>query len=88
MTEEELKKIAEQIKANLSIEELDDLERQYNEMYQRLKAENEKSSSSAEDTKVYQYNVEWCNGSTNVFGTFSLGSSPGSTTNKKSQVNI
>ena len=53
MTEEELKKIAEQIKANLSIEELDDLERQYNEMYQRLKAENEKSSSSAEDTKVY-----------------------------------
>ena len=29
-------------------------------------------------------NVEWCNGSTNVFGTFSLGSSPGSTTNKKS----
>ena len=48
MTEEELKKIAEQIKANLSIEELDDLERQYNEMYQRLKAENELSSSKAE----------------------------------------
>lgn len=48
MTEEELKKIAEQIKANLSIEELDDLERQYNEMYQRLKLEHEMSGSNAE----------------------------------------
>jgi hypothetical protein len=46
MNEEELKKIAEQIKANLSIEELDDLERQYNEMYQRLKLEHETSGST------------------------------------------
>jgi hypothetical protein len=39
MTSEQLKEIAEQFKASLSIEELDELERQYNEMYQRLKAE-------------------------------------------------
>lgn len=46
--EEELKSIAEQIKANLPIEVLDELEREYNKMYQRLKAENELSSSKGE----------------------------------------
>jgi hypothetical protein len=46
MQEEELKNIAQQIKAGLPIELLDDLERQYNEMYQRLKLENEASSST------------------------------------------
>jgi hypothetical protein len=48
MNEEELKKIAEQIKANLSIEELDELEREYNEMYQKLKLEHEQSGSNDE----------------------------------------
>lgn len=43
--EDELKNIAEQIKAGLPIEVLDELEREYNEMYQRLKAENEASGS-------------------------------------------
>jgi hypothetical protein len=44
---EELKEIVEMIKATLGIEELDALERQYNEMYQKLKAENEQSGSNA-----------------------------------------
>lgn len=39
MTREDLEKIVEQIKAGMSLEELDQLEREYNEMYQRLKAE-------------------------------------------------
>jgi hypothetical protein len=43
MNSEQLKDIAEQIKASLSLEELDDLERQYNEMYQRLKMEHSAS---------------------------------------------
>jgi len=45
MNNEELKNIAEQIKAGLPIEVLDELEREYNEMYQRLKRENEASGS-------------------------------------------
>jgi len=48
MNEEELQNIAEQIKAGLPIEVLDELEREYNEMYQRLKLEHEASSSKAE----------------------------------------
>ena len=40
---EELKEIVEQIKATLGLEELDSLERQYNEMYQKLKAEHSAS---------------------------------------------
>jgi hypothetical protein len=43
MNSEQLKEIAEQFKASLSLEELDQLERQYNEMYQRLKAEQSSS---------------------------------------------
>lgn len=42
MNREQLEKIVEQIKAGLSIEELDELERKYNEMYQKLKEEEEK----------------------------------------------
>ena len=43
--EEELQNIANQIKAGLPIEVLDELEREYNAMYQRLKRENEGSGS-------------------------------------------
>ena len=43
MNEEQLKEIAEKFKASLSLEELDELERQYNEMYQRLKGEQSSS---------------------------------------------
>jgi hypothetical protein len=46
--EEELKNIVEKIKATLGIEELDALERQYNEMYQRLKAEQSGSTTKSE----------------------------------------
>lgn len=42
--EEQLKEIVEQIKSTLGIEQLDELERQYNEMYQRLKAEQSGSN--------------------------------------------
>ena len=49
MNNEELKNIAEQIKANLPIEVLDELEREYNAMYQRLKAENERSGSDEKE---------------------------------------
>ena len=45
MNEQELQNIANQIKAGLPIEVLDELEREYNEMYQRLKRENEASGS-------------------------------------------
>ena len=54
MTEEELKLIAEQIKAELPIELLDELERRYNDMYQRLKVENEQKENNGnqqQDTK-------------------------------------
>jgi len=46
--EEQIKSIVEQIKANLSIEELDDLERQYNEMLKRIK-ENEENKNKKEE---------------------------------------
>ena len=46
--EEQIQKIVEEIKKNMNLEELDELERQYNEMYKRLKAENELSSSKGE----------------------------------------
>jgi ribonuclease HIII len=39
--EKELQNIANQIKAGIPIEVLDQLEREYNEMYQRLKAKEE-----------------------------------------------
>lgn len=39
--EEELKNIVEQIKATLGIEELDELEREYNRMYKELKEKEE-----------------------------------------------
>ena len=40
-----IKKIVEEIKKNMILEELDALERQYNEMYQRLKAEQSGSTT-------------------------------------------
>jgi hypothetical protein len=43
MNSEQLKEIAEKFKASLSIEELDELERQYNQMYQKLKSEQSSS---------------------------------------------
>ena len=49
MNNDELKNIAEQIKAGLPIEVLDELEREYNEMYQRLKRENETSGSNEKE---------------------------------------
>jgi len=49
MNKEQLQKIVEQIKAGMGIEELDELERQYNEMYQRLKEENQSSGSIQKD---------------------------------------
>ena len=45
----DLEKIVEQIKSTMSLEELDELERKYNEMYQRLKEENETSGSNKKD---------------------------------------
>jgi len=48
MNEEELQNIANQIKAGIPIEVLDELERQYNEMYQRLKLEHEQSGSNGD----------------------------------------
>ena len=44
MTKEELEKIAEQFKQTLSLEELDELERQYNEMYKKLKEQHESTT--------------------------------------------
>ena len=49
MNEDELKNIAEQIKANLPIEVLAELEKQYTEMYLKLKAEYEKSESTTNE---------------------------------------
>lgn len=46
MNEEQLKKIAEEFKKTLSIEELDELERQYNEMYKKLKEQNESTTKA------------------------------------------
>lgn len=46
--ENELKNIVEQIKATLGLEELDELEREYNEMYKKLK---EKEAEKASTTK-------------------------------------
>jgi hypothetical protein len=43
MNSEQLKEIADKFKSSLSLEELDELERQYNEMYQRLKMEHSSS---------------------------------------------
>jgi hypothetical protein len=45
MNEEQLKKIAEEFKASLSLEELDELERQYNKLYKELKEQHEQSGS-------------------------------------------
>ena len=39
--ENELKEIVEQIKATLGIEQLDELEREYNKMYKEMKAREE-----------------------------------------------
>ena len=39
--EEELKNIVEQIKSTLGLEELDELEREYNRMYKELKEKEE-----------------------------------------------
>ena len=45
MNEEQLKQIAEEFKKTLSLEELDQLERLYNQMYQKAKREHEQSGS-------------------------------------------
>jgi hypothetical protein len=49
MNEDELKNIVEQIKAGLPIEVLAELEKQYTEMYLKLKAEYEKSESTTNE---------------------------------------
>ena len=48
--EEQIKNIVEQIKATLGLEELDELERKYNEMYKELK-EKEKAKLMEEGYK-------------------------------------
>ena len=45
MKEEEIKNIVEQIKSTLGIEELDELEREYNKLYKELKEKHEQSGS-------------------------------------------
>ena len=51
MNEEEIKNIVEQIKASMGLEELDELERQYNALYKEMKEkeEAEKASTTKED---------------------------------------
>ena len=44
--ENELKEIIEQIKSTLGIEQLDELERQYNKMYKELKEKEEAKKAS------------------------------------------
>jgi ribonuclease HIII len=44
--EASIQKIVEEIKKSMNLEELDDLERQYNEMYQRLKAQQSGSTTN------------------------------------------
>jgi hypothetical protein len=44
--EEQLKEIVEQIKSTLGIEQLDELERQYNQMYKELKEKEEQRNAS------------------------------------------
>ena len=46
--ENELKNIVEQIKATLGLEELDQLEREYNKMYKEMKEKQEQSGSNDE----------------------------------------
>jgi ribonuclease HIII len=43
--EKAIKEIVEAIKQSMNLEELDELERKYNEMYQRLKAEHSGSTT-------------------------------------------
>ena len=43
--ENELKNIVEQIKGTFNIEELDELEREYNEMYKKLKEKEEANNN-------------------------------------------
>jgi hypothetical protein len=50
----DIKEVVELIKGTFNIEELDELEREYNKMYQRLKAENElkeKNGNQQQDTE-------------------------------------
>ena len=60
MNSEQLKEIAEKFKASLSIEELDELERQYNQMYQKLKSE-QSSSIEKKDQVVINIYTEYNN---------------------------
>jgi ribonuclease HIII len=48
MTEEELRKIAEQIKSELPIELLDELERRYNDMLREVKNKQSGSTTNPE----------------------------------------
>lgn len=48
--EEQIKEIVEAIKKSMNLEELDELERQYNEMYKEMKErEEEKASTTKND---------------------------------------
>ena len=44
--EEQIQKIVEEIKKNMNLEELDELERQYNKMYKELKEKEEQKKAS------------------------------------------
>ena len=44
--EEQIQKIVEEIKQNMNLEELDELERQYNKMYKELKEKEEQKKAS------------------------------------------
>jgi hypothetical protein len=46
--EKDIKEVVELIKGTFNIEELDELEREYNRMYKELKEKNEQSGSNDE----------------------------------------
>jgi hypothetical protein len=48
-TENEIKEIVEQIKTTLGIEQLDQLEREYNRLYKEMKEKNEQSGSDEKE---------------------------------------
>ena len=47
--ETDIKEIVEQIKSTLGIEELDQLEREYNRLYKEMKEKNEQSGSDEKE---------------------------------------
>ena len=50
--ERDIKEIVEQIKATLGIEELDELERQYNQLYKEMKEKQSRFNDSDEEPLV------------------------------------